>query len=53
MLVVNNIVNDMAHGSLVMARGRVGKTGASEQKRCTNFIHYGMEYFFPPFFLER
>ena len=50
MLVVNNIVHDMAHGSLVMARGRVGKTGAGEQESCTNFIHYGV--FLPTFLLR-
>merc|ERR1719270_463093 len=42
MFVVNNIVNNMALGSLVMAWGWVGKTGAGEQKSCTNFIHYGV-----------
>ena len=50
MLVVNNIVNDMTLGSLVMAWGRVGKTGAGEQKSCTNFIHYGV--FLPTFLLR-
>merc|ERR1711973_458003 len=50
MLVVNNIVHDMALGALVMARGRVGKSGAGEQESCTNFIHYGV--FLPTFLLR-
>merc|ERR1719378_655129 len=50
MLVVDNIVDNMALGSLVMARGRVGKTGAGEQKSCTNFIHYRV--FLPTFLLR-
>jgi len=51
MLVVNNIVDNMALGSPIMARGRVGKAGAGEQKSCTNFIHYGV--FLPTVSLER